>query len=299
MRGRVETRKGDRVLVADRNRALVPCAVRKKLPPLAVGDWVEWELTGEQEGVIHTLEPRRSLLARPDPFSKRKKPIAANIDQILVVLADPPGIDLLQLDRILIAAEAIEIPAVIVINKSDLLTTEAREMLEKQLACYTKMDYPLLWISVKTGDGLDALQQQMAQRSNVLVGASGVGKSSIIQQLLPNEEIAVGKLKSSGVGKHTTSVSTLYQLPNGGELIDSPGIREFGLWDLDESVVQQGFREMNQFVGQCKFHNCKHLDEPGCMVEQAAESEEIDAERLSRYRELLQLQQENGANQRK
>ncbi len=289
LHGQIVTRKGNRLIVqSDGEGQTVRCAQRKKLPPLAIGDQVKWEQTAQGEGIITHLEPRRSLLSRPDPFNQRKKPIAANIDQILLVTAPEPGIDLLQIDRILVAAAVSEIPVILVINKIDLLGDEAQQQLETELLLYAMLPLPLLWVTTIGSEGLSPLTEQLYDKCSVLVGPSGAGKSSIIQALLPDEEIAVGKLSDAiGQGKHTTSASTLYSLPSGGSLIDSPGIREFGLWHLDEETIRNGFVEFEQYRGECRFSNCRHLSEPGCAVSAAAERGEIAGSRLSHYQELI------------
>ncbi|MBL6968736.1 MAG: ribosome small subunit-dependent GTPase A [Gammaproteobacteria bacterium] len=290
--GQIITRQGDRLIVAtslsNTHPNTVRCAQRKKLPPLAIGDWVTWEPTGDNEGVITTLEERKSLLARPDPFNQRKKPIAANVEQIVIVTAPEPGVDLLQIDQIMVAAEATSIASIIVINKSDLLTAESRDKMDEKLHHYRNLDTQILWTSTKTSNGIEPLQQQLTDKSSVLVGPSGAGKSSIIKQLLPDHEIAVGAL-SAGIskGKHTTSVSTLYQLNGGGSLIDSPGIREFGIWDLDEETIRNGFREFDEYAGRCRFSNCRHLNEPGCAISEAVTAGELSAGRVENYRQLI------------
>ena len=288
--GRIITRKGNRLIVKpDGSKVTVRCAQRKKLPPLAIGDEVIWESTSKGEGVITELDPRSSLLSRPDPFNHRKKPIAANIDQILIVTAPEPGIDPLQIDRILVAATASQIDALLVINKVDLLSPKQREDLHQQLTPYEKLSIPLLWGSTTVTDGLIEIERQLEGKSSVLVGPSGAGKSSIIQALLPHEEIATGTLSAaSGQGRLTTSVSTLYPLTCGGNLVDSPGIREFGLWDLDEETIRNGFGEFDEFSGQCRFSNCRHLSEPGCAITAAVEHGEISADRLLHYRTLIE-----------
>ncbi len=287
--GQVVARKGNRLIVQpEQGGNSVRCAQRKKLPPLAVGDRVEWEQTAQGEGVVVKLRPRNTLLSRPDPFTQRNKPIAANVDQIVLVTAPEPGVDLLQVDRILVAAMASEIPVLLVINKVDLLDSDSRAELELQLEPYRKLPLPLLWVSTLNEMAMESLRQQLHQRCSVLVGPSGAGKSSMIQQLLPDEKIAVGSLSEAiGKGKHTTSSSTFYSLPEGGALIDSPGIREFGLWHLDEETIRNGFIEFEPYRGSCRFHNCRHLSEPGCAIDDAARCGEIAASRLQHYRQLV------------
>lgn len=287
--GQIITRKGNRLIVQPKNSGeAVRCAQRKKLPPLAIGDYIQWEHTAKGEGVITALEPRSTLLSRPDPFNQRKKPIAANIDQILLVTAPEPGVDLLQIDRMLVAAASSEIPLILVINKIDLLSGERLQQLKKQLSHYTTLPLSLLWVTTTKPEGLAPLVEQLQGRCSVLVGPSGAGKSSIIQALLPDEEIVVGALSDAiGQGKHTTSASTLYPLPRDGSLIDSPGIREFGLWHLDEESIRNGFVEFEQYRGGCRFSNCRHLSEPGCAVSTAIEQGEIAKSRIAHYRQLV------------
>ncbi len=287
--GQIVTRKGNRLIVQPLEGGKTErCAQRKKLPPLAVGDRVYWEQTAKGEGVVVELDTRDSLLSRPDPFNQRNKPIAANVDQILLVTALQPGVDLLQIDRILVAATASEIPVVLVINKCDLLDLEERTALEERLLPYRQLPLPLLWISSLSETGIAPIRQQLQGQCSVLVGPSGAGKSSIIQRLLPDEEIVVGDLSEAiGQGKHTTSASTLYPLSNEGSLIDSPGIREFGLWHLDEETIRNGFVEFDRYRGACRFSNCRHLSEPGCAVSAAAAAGEVAQSRLEHYRQLV------------
>jgi ribosome biogenesis GTPase len=301
VRGQIITRSGDRLLVEIRDKIL-RCAQRKKLPPLTVGDWVtvEQDSASTNEGVITELEERSTLLSRPDPFNQRRKPIASNIDQLLLVTASEPGIDQLQIDRIIVAAEASSIPLSIVINKVDLLSQDQRNSLKDKLKHYQEIGYPLIWISTlmsKDGeDDIEQLKQQLDGRCSVLVGPSGGGKSSIIKTLLPDgaesNKIAVGELaRSIKQGKHTTSVSTLYHLNGYSEetsIIDSPGVREFGVWDLDENTIRGGFREFDLYLDQCRFSNCRHLSEPGCAVSKAVDNGEISTNRLESYRGLLE-----------
>jgi ribosome biogenesis GTPase len=177
-----------------------------------------------------------------------------------------------------------------VVNKSDLLDTESRAKLEQRLAIYEQIGYSLLFISTRTTDGLRDLHQQLKSHTSILVGQSGVGKSSLVQALLPDLDIRIGALSQvTGLGRHTTTVTTLYHLPDGGDLIDSPGVRDFSLSPVPVDQLAQGFREFKAYLGQCRFHNCRHASEPGCAVQDAVRSGAINQRRLANYKELVRM----------
>lgn len=241
--------------------------------------------------IVRVLE-RDTTLVRPDN-NNRVRPVAANIDQIVIVIACKPSFEYGMLDRYLVAAELIGATPVIVVNKSDLLDTESRSKLEQRLAIYGDIGYSLLFISTRSTDGLRDLHQQLKIHTSVLVGQSGVGKSSLVQALLPDLDIRIGALsRATGLGRHTTTVTTLYHLPDGGDLIDSPGVRDFSLSPVAVDQLAQGFREFRHYLGQCRFHNCRHASEPGCAVQDAARSGVINQRRLANYRELVRLMTE-------
>ncbi len=263
------------------------CSTRRNLPRTVSGDRVLWQASSPREGVITTVLERDTVLSRPDQ-NNRVRPVAANIDQIVVVIASKPSFEYGMLDRYLVAAELIGAQPVIVVNKSDLLDHDSRSKLEQRLEVYRKIDYTLLFTSTRSTDGLRDLHQQLKAHTSVLVGQSGVGKSSLIQALLPELDIRTGSLSQvTGLGRHTTTVAMLYHLPDGGDLIDSPGVRDFNLVQVPAEDLEHGFREFRPYLGQCRFHNCRHVTEPGCVIQAAAREGRIAAQRLENYCELV------------
>ena len=280
---------GQTSLVEDENGEVFRCATRRNLSRTVCGDRVLWRASNPREGVIVGVLERNTTLARPDN-NNRVRPVAANLDQIVIVIACKPSFEYGMLDRYLVAAELIGATPVIVVNKSDLLDTESRSKLRQRLAMYEDIGYSLLFISTRTTDGLRDLHQQLKIHTSILVGQSGVGKSSLVQALLPDLDIRTGALsRVTGLGRHTTTVTTLYHLPDGGNLIDSPGVRDFNLSPVAVDQLAQGFREFRHYLGQCRFHNCQHDSEPGCAVQDAARSGFIKQRRLANYRELLRM----------
>ena len=263
------------------------CLLRQNLPPLVVGDRVIWQRAGETEGVVTARMPRDSELARPDA-SGQPKAVAANIDQILVVAAPAPDYSSDLIDQYLVAAELTGVPPVLIFNKIDLINRQNAQAIEALLARYRAIGYPVITASSVNQQGLEALRAQLQGHTSVFVGQSGVGKSSLIRAFIPREDIAVGALsRNSGLGQHTTSTARLYHLPAGGQLIDSPGVRDFRLWPVPASTLQQGFRELAPYYGHCKFRDCSHRQEPECALQQAVAEGRISAERLQSYLRLV------------
>ncbi len=283
--GRVIANYGAELVVED-GGGLYRCSVRQNLGGLACGDHVVWQLTDFGAGVVVAVEPRRSLLTRPD-YSGRSKLIAANMDWVGIVVAPRPALNEFLVDRYLVAVEAIGVAALIVFNKVDLPDPALRIELDARLAVYQRIGYPLLQASTKTEHGLDTLRERLAGRTSILVGQSGVGKSSLIQALLPDRELRIQAVsEATGMGTHATTTATLYHLPGGGELIDSPGIRSFELGELSVDDLEQGFREFAPYLGRCRFSNCGHTVEPGCALREAVARGDIDARRLESYHQL-------------
>ncbi len=290
--GLVVARHGAQVTVEDSTGRLHECMSRRRLGTVVCGDRVRWRPARNGHCSLEALLPRRSLLARPDARG-RLRPVCANVDQLVVVNAplqasNHDGLRLELLDRYLVAAELMEIQALIVVNKIDLAREAGRRILDRTLAHYAAMGYPVILTSTVSGAGMDTLQGRLAGHTSVLVGESGVGKSSLIQHLLPDLEIRIGEISAtSGLGRHTTTTTTLYHLPGGGDLIDSPGVRDFGLWPVTAMALARGFRDFQPWLGQCRFRNCRHEGEAGCALAAAVADGRLPARRLESYRAIL------------
>lgn len=269
------------------------CQLRQNLESLVVGDRVVWQPGPDQGGVVSALLPRTSLLRRHDE-QQDGRPIAANIDQVLIVAAPLPLLSTELIDQYLVAAELTGLRPLIVLNKIDLLDDEALEALLDELALYQELGYPLIPASTKTEHGLDTLIDKLKQATSIFVGQSGVGKSSLVKALLPEVEIRINSLsEGSGLGRHTTSASRLYHLPQGGAIIDSPGVREFRLWRLAPEAIAEGFVEFRPLLGRCRFRDCRHRQEPGCALKAAVEAGNIDVLRFENYHRIIEALEEN------
>jgi ribosome biogenesis GTPase len=286
--GHVIIRHGAALGIADDTGKIYRCQTRQNIGHPVCGDRVIWQLIDEHSGVVTALQPRKSVLSRPD-YSGRHKPLAANITQLVIVLAPRPEPSGYLLDQYLVTAETIKIPPLIAINKIDLLTGETESHFLSKFEPYRQIGYPLIGVSAKQEHGLDVLVERLKGETSILLGQSGVGKSSLINALLPDLEIETGRLsEATGLGRHTTSAATCYSLPQGGELIDSPGVRSFRLTDLSHQELEQGFPEFRPFIGQCRFHNCTHGHEPDCAIRSAANTGKIAPIRLENFLRLSQ-----------
>lgn len=286
-------------LDGDLRGTLHRCHLRTNLDALATGDRVVWRPNAgdtSRNGVIVAGLPRHSLLARPDVHLHTPKPVAANVDRIVIVIAPEPQPFANLIDRYLIAAEAVEITPLLVLNKSDLLErsddssekNKSRAEIDALFEQYRAIGYTTLQASTQTAHGLDALRAQLHDHTSVFVGQSGVGKSSLINALIPGVDIRVGELSSSeSKGRHTTTTARLFHLPTGGDLIDSPGIREFGLDNLDRGQIEYGFIEFREWLGHCRFRDCRHLHEPGCALHEALREGRISAARMQSFTTIL------------
>lgn len=264
----------------------IRCTTRRRVGDLVCGDRVHWQPASPGEGVVTARLPRRSLLARPQPRGGTR-PLAANLDRIVVVAALRPQPDLFLIDRYLVAAESTEIQPLIVLNKVDLVDAKDRANLVERLATYRHIGYKVLLTSAKSKESTGRLQEMLTGHVSILVGQSGVGKSSLAKALLPERDIRIGELTETQHGRHTTSTAILYHLPFGGDLIDSPGVRDFAVWHIDPGRIARAFVEFRELLGKCRFNDCSHTVEPGCAVRQAVERGVIDARRYESYRRIL------------
>lgn len=258
---------------------------RGKHMRLVCGDHVEVSKMGEEsDWLIERQSERHCELARVDSRGRREV-LAANIDSVYVVVAAEPPPDLFVVDRFLGAAEQMGCTASIVINKSD-LNSDLRE----RFSDYARLGYTVLATSARSGSGVAALVQSIATQTAVLVGQSGVGKSSLLNAIVPDANLRTGELIRSGkTGRHTTVAAQLLRLENGGGLIDSPGVRDFAPFIESDRDVALAYREITNAAERCRFADCLHRAEPDCAVKIAAESGEIDPRRYTSYRHLLNL----------
>lgn len=259
----------------------------KRLRPVC-GDRVLAEpIPKEPEWLITEVLPRSNALARPDSRG-RAEVLAANLELVVVVTADPPTPDWFVVDRYLAAAALLELPAAIAFNKIDLGDPAAATT--DVLDDYDRIGYATVLLSAKTGRNLDRLEELMRERVAIIVGQSGVGKSSIINRLVADAELRIGELSAArGEGRHTTVNSVMLDLPNGGAVIDSPGVRDYAPATESTAEVTHGYVEIAARAGDCRFANCRHLREPGCAVKAAVASGEVSPRRYESYKRLQAL----------
>lgn len=277
---------GREVLLEDDSGQRRRAFARKQLPNLVSGDRVKYETLANDEIVVCQLLPRHGILSRP--VNGKQKIIASNIDQVVIVNAYKPVFNPGLLDRYLAACEIENLNAIIVYNKIDLPDQYELTHLEQTFAIYRSLGYAVHAISSKQRHGLDAFTRSLAAKENVLLGQSGVGKSSIIKALIPGSAPRVNEISAaSEQGRHTTTHSELYHLPADGTIIDAPGVREFALWQVEADVLAQSFREFRPYLQECRFRNCQHINEPHCAVKQAVADGTIHTQRYQSYQAIL------------
>lgn len=282
LEGLVISHLGKGIAVESDNQIFL-CQTLRKLDTVAVGDRVQFSQAAVDQGRIEKILPRRSLLMRPSRNNKTR-PVAANIDNVYVVFASEPACDFLLIDQYLAICENRNIDAVLVFNKIDLSRDEE---LEKELAYYQSLGYRLHRVSAKQAIGIAELKQALSGHVSIFAGQSGVGKSSLTNTLIPDKELKTNTISAiTKHGRHTTTAATLYHLPDGGDLIDSPGVAIFGLAGLSEQQLAWGYREFQPLLDQCQFHNCRHVNDKGCAIRAAAENNEISPSRYQRFLKL-------------
>ncbi|WP_131783099.1 ribosome small subunit-dependent GTPase A [Legionella gresilensis] len=269
--------------VEDNNGKRFHCSIRPNIDSLVAGDRVVWQPTGVDQGVVLSRYPRKTILTRNDKRDEHK-PIAANISQVFIVVAPKPAISWMLLDSYLVMAENLQLQVQIVLNKVDLPCLSLQQEL---INYYQPLGYNLLFTSKEDLNSYLILQQALRDQVNVFVGQSGVGKSSLIEKILPHEKIQVAAISElSELGCHTTSNSRFYHLPQGGALIDSPGVRDFSLSNISSAEAIYGFREFRDLASHCKFRNCNHRDNPGCALIDAVKHGHASSRR---YENLLKI----------
>ena len=285
--GRVVADFGREFLVELADKRQIVCTRKGKKQDATCGDFVEVRLTGSAQGSIERLGTRRNLLYRSDQW--REKTLAANVDQVVILLAPKPPFSEAFLNLSLVACEAARIPVIIALNKSDL--PEHAEALTS-LAAYEKVGYTIISMSAKF-DTTQPLLPHLEHKLTLLVGQSGMGKSRTVNALVLSDVARVGDLTASlDSGAHTTTFSRFYRLDKDTSIIDTPGFQSFGLFHLTEDQIGEAMREFRPFLGHCKFNDCAHLGEPGCAVIAAAGRGEISPARLSFYQVLIEQHRE-------
>ena len=267
----------------------VVCRFRRSVGRPCCGDRVRLDAVGDQTFAVAAILPRRNEFVRGDA-RQRRQIIASNLDRVLIVIAPQPAPSRDLVERYLVAVHSLGIEPVLVVNKAELLAGSAalREAPFSRLDQYRDLGYTVVQTSCKGAPGVDALLPLLHDATGILVGQSGVGKSALVNRLIPDLELQTGELSAAtGKGTHTTTTTMLYTLPGGGALIDSPGVWEYGLWAMSPTEIAAGFREFDTLPGHCRFNDCRHAGEPGCVVAEAAAAGRIHAWRLESYRRLL------------
>ena len=278
--GKVITRYGQRQLVEDEQGRVFQSVSRQNIGFSVAGDRILFQKTKHDDAIVTAIYPRDSELKRQD------KLIAANIDQLWLVVALEPHYEFELIDRYLIMAENSNLSIGIIVNKIELSGSESNT--KNDFLHYQSLGYDVHFLSVKKQINLDFFKEQLVNKSHIFLGQSGVGKSSLINSLIPDLQLRVNEISSkSKLGKHTTTNTTIYHIPSGGDLIDSPGVREFQLDSLTELEIKSGFKEFRALSDACRFRDCRHINEPNCAVKESLDQGKINPNRYQSYLNIL------------
>jgi len=278
--GLVITRFGQRQLIEAENGEVFQAVCRQNIGFSVAGDRILFQKTKHDDAIVTAIYPRESELKRQD------KLIAANIDQLWLVVALEPHYEYELIDRYLIIAENSKLPIGIIVNKIELSNNENQTF--SDFKHYQSLGYDVHFLSVKNQTNLEKFKGELINKSHIFLGQSGVGKSSLINSLIPDLELRVNEISNkSKLGKHTTTNTTIYHIPSGGDLIDSPGVREFQLDSLSEVEIKSGFKEFKTLSKECRFRDCRHINEPNCAVKDALDKGEININRYESYLNIL------------
>ena len=292
LQGKVITRYGQRQLVEDENGKVFQSVSRQNIGFSVAGDRVLFQRTKNDEAIVTAIYPRNNELKRQD------KLIAANIDQLWLVVALEPHYEFELIDRYLIMAENLNLSIGIIVNKIE-LANNGNEFLDDFID-YQSLGYDVHFLSVKSNINIEIFKNQLISKSHIFLGQSGVGKSSLINSLIPDLKLRVNEISyKSKLGKHTTTNTTLYHIPTGGDLIDSPGVREFQLENLTETEIRNGFKEFKALSDDCRFRDCKHISEPNCAVKDALEKGEINIIKSQQDKKLQKVLLSQCRNQKR
>lgn len=298
MRGLVVKNTGSWYIVRGSDETLIPCKIKgnfrlrgiRSTNPIAVGDYVVFNTNKEGTAFISEIEDRRNYIIRKaSNLSKQSHILAANVDMVLLIVTlHHPETSTTFIDRFLASAEAYRIPVVLLFNKADLYDEEERAEVEKLSTLYSSLGYACFIISVEKRTGLDFLQDLLHQKITLIAGHSGVGKSALLNYLVPSAHVRTAPISEAhDAGLHTTTFSELFELPCGGGVIDIPGVKGFGTFDFEKTEVSSYFREIFKIGGSCRYSDCLHQEEPGCAVREAVEKGEIALSRYVSYLSML------------
>lgn len=304
MQGLVIKNTGSWYTVKTNNGDFINCKIKgnfrlkgiRSTNPIAVGDNVDIVLNQEGTAFItHICERRNYIIRKSQNLSKQSHIIAANVDQaLLIVTVNYPQTSTIFIDRFLATAEAYSVPVVLVFNKNDILTDEEHHYQEMMVKLYSNIGYTCLIISATTGQGIEELTPLLQGKITLLSGNSGVGKSTLINRILPDANLRTSAISDAhNTGMHTTTFSEMIEMPNNGYLIDTPGIKGFGTFDIEPEELTSYFRDIFHFSKNCRFNNCTHTHEPGCAVLEAVKEHYISESRYQSYLSMLTDKDEN------